>query len=185
MKIKKCLKRSGAWSRRSRKLTGVFILTTALLCAGCRSTSLTVDRETAESRRQTDSVSIVTERTTKTVPVPASRSTLTLAVDSLQLLPVGAGYSEKIGRAAVAVVKAEDGTITVSATCDSLTVLVEELRTEVFHLNAEKWALKEDLKEEKTVEVNRLTSWQSFQIWTGRIGLLLLGFIGIKKFKLF
>lgn len=63
--------------------------------------------------------------------------------------------------------------------------MVEELRTEVYHLNKEKTAFKEQLSEEKIIEVNRPTSWQAFQIWTGRICLVLLACLaGYKIIKI-
>jgi hypothetical protein len=89
-------------------------------------------------------------------------------------LPVDAGYIDRQGRATVTVLRTEGG-IKASADCDSLTVLVDELRTEIFHLNAEKTDFKTELVETKTVEVNRLTGWQWFQIWTGRIAMMLAG----------
>jgi hypothetical protein len=94
-------------------------------------------------------------------------------------LPVGAGYTEKQGQATVAVQMSEGGYIEASANCDSLTILVDELRTEVYHLNNEKTELKSVLSEQKIIEVNRLTGWQWFQVWTGRICLALIAGTGI------
>ncbi|MDR2764744.1 MAG: hypothetical protein LBB90_06895 [Tannerella sp.] len=140
----------------------------------------------AEEREQIDSVSVRVERLTKELTLPSSKATLTLSFDSLRALLVGAGWMEKNGQATVAVTRTEGG-VTASANCDSLTLLVDELKTEIFHLNAERTAFKSERNEEKMREVNRLTSWQSFQIWTGRICLALLvvglGIKGIKHFK--
>jgi hypothetical protein len=109
---------------------------------------------------------------------------LILSLDSLFLLPAGAGYIEKSGQATVAVTRTESGVVA-SANCDSLTLLVNEFRTEIFHLNNEKTAIKAELKEQKILEVNRLTGWQSFLIWTGGICLALPVIItGIKIFKI-
>jgi hypothetical protein len=129
-------------------------------------------------------VSLTVERLTKAIPIPASRATLTLKIDSVIALPVGAGWIEKSGRATVAVFRTDSGVVA-SADCDSLTLLVDELRTEIFHLNAEKTALKEEIKEQKIIEVNRLTGWQWFQVWAGRVclGLIVIIFI-INKLKI-
>ncbi|MDR1454108.1 MAG: hypothetical protein LBJ01_00495 [Tannerella sp.] len=132
---------------------------------------------------RTDSVSTVLERLTKAIPVPAARAELAVTLDGLLQLPVGAEFRERNGQAVVAVIRTEGG-LTASATCDSLTLLVDELRTEIFHLNAEKGSFKSEESEIKTVEVNRLTGWQWFQVWTGRICLgLLMVFAVVKGLK--
>jgi hypothetical protein len=100
-------------------------------------------------------------------------------------LPAGAGFIERSGQATVSIVKAESGEITASATCDSLTFLVDELRTEIFHLNAEKSMFKSELNETKTIEVNRLTPWQTFLIWTGLLCLALPVIITVIKLSKF
>jgi hypothetical protein len=129
-------------------------------------------------------MSLIVERLTKAIPVPASRAELALSIDSLRALPAGAAFRTTHGQATVTVLRSEGGVIA-SADCDSLTLLVDELRTEIFHLNEEKTAFKSELKEQKIIEINRLTLWQSFQIWTGRICLALLVIItGIKLFKI-
>jgi hypothetical protein len=132
-----------------------------------------------------DSVSLMVERITKPIPVPASKATLKLSIDSVIALPVGAGFTARQGQATVTVSKTEGGMIEASANCDSLTLLVDELRTEVYHLNKEKTDIKSELSEQKIIEVNRLTLWQSFQIWTGRICLAILVVLAIIKIKTF
>jgi len=88
-------------------------------------------------------------------------------------LPGGAEFRQTDGRATLMMTRTDDR-ITATAMCDSLTIVVEDLRTEIYHLNRETTELQEQLKEEKTVEVNRPNGWQWFQIWTGRVlaGLL-------------
>jgi hypothetical protein len=165
-----------------RLLAGIMMI--ALLCASCKSTKQITARAEISRDARTDSVSLTVERLTKVIPVPASRVELTLSIDSIIALPVGARYTEKSGQATVDVRMSESGNVIASATCDSLTLLVDELRTEIYHLNSEKTDFKSELSEQKIVEVNRLTSWQSFQIWTGRICLLLLIILVIKHFKI-
>ena len=185
MKIERCLRRSGDWNRLSRRQTDVLIMIPVLLLSGCGSIRQNMSREMSGSSRQTDSVSLIVERQTKAIPVAASETKLTLSIDSLVALPHGAGYTARQGQASLTVNRAEDGMIEASANCDSLTLLVDELKMEVFHLNSEKSMFNETLKEEKTMEVNRLTSWQAFQIWTGRICLAaLVLFTAFKLFKI-
>jgi hypothetical protein len=170
---------------RFQKCTLAALLAIVLSGASCSSKKQITSHRVGESSRQTDSVSLVMERITKPIPVPASTAKLMLSMDSIIALPVGAGFTARQGQATLTVHKAESGMIEASANCDSLTLLVDELRTEIYHLNSEKTDYTSELSEQKIIEVNRLTSWQSFQIWTGRICLLLLIILAIKHFKIF
>ena len=108
---------------------------------------------------------------------------MTVSLDSLIKLPVGASFTEKNDRATATVTRIDTG-YEITAECDSLTVLVTELKTEITRLNKEKTDFKSDLKEIKTVELNRLTGFQHFQIWTGRLlGVLLLFWAGRKLLR--
>jgi hypothetical protein len=177
--------RSGSWNVRFPALSLAVIMILVLSVASCKTSRQIQVHDVSESNQRTDSVSLVTERLMKAIPVPASRATLTLSFDSLLRLPVGAGYTEKQGQATVAVLMTEGGMIEASANCDSLTLLVEEMKTEIFHLNKEKTELKSELNEQKIIEVNRLTGWQWFQVWTGRICLILIaGILIIKLIKI-
>lgn len=93
--------------------------------------------------------------------------------DSLARLPVGAGYTAREGHAKASVTREYAGYKFV-ADCDSLTVIVEEMRRDVFRLSRENYELRDQKNEVETIEVNRLTSWQAFQIWAGRIVLVLV-----------
>jgi hypothetical protein len=107
-----------------------------------------------------------------------------LTPDDLAKLPAGAKYQAKDANATGSVEKKPDGTLEFTANCDSLTFLVTDLRTEIYHLNRQNDIFKQRLNTQKTIEVNRLNSWQSFQIWCGRIALGLLAlFITYKQIK--
>lgn len=84
---------------------------------------------------------------------------------------MGAGYTAHEGHAKASVTREEAGYRFI-ADCDSLTVIVEEMRRDVFRLSRENHELLEQKNEVETIEVNRLTSWQAFQIWAGRIALV-------------
>ena len=155
----------------------------ALWLPGCGSTKTAQSRQVESAQAHTDSVSVVLERLTRVIPVPASRATLALSFDNLLRLPAGAEFVQKSGQASVSVKRSEGG-VTASATCDSLTLLAEELRTEIFRLNVEKASFKSEESEVKIVEVNRLTLWQAIQIWAVRICLgLLVAFAIVKRLK--
>jgi hypothetical protein len=96
-------------------------------------------------------------------------------------LPVGGKYQAVDGNATGTIEKKADGSLEFTANCDSLTLVVETLSKEVFHLNKEKTELKERLKEQKTEETNRLTGFQWFQIYGFRIYVLLTIIIIIYK----
>lgn len=94
-------------------------------------------------------------------------------------------YTKTSGQASVSLIRTEGGTIKASAACDSLTLLVEDLKTEIYHLNNEKISLKSKLNKKTVLEVSRLTPWQAFQVWTGRIALVGLAlWLIIKRFKI-
>lgn len=169
-----CAKPYRGWSALYRGLSTAGIMAAVLFAASCSGARTALSYSVEDSRGRIDSVSLRVERLTKTAPVPASRAILTLTVDSIAALPAGAKFTASQGQATVAVQRTEGGMIEASANCDSLTLLVDELRTEIFHLNREKTEIKTELNEQKIVEVNRLTPWQAFQVWTGRICLALL-----------
>lgn len=168
---------------RSTKHIIAAMLLLVLSGTSCKTTRQIQSREVESNNLQTDSVSLRMERIVKPLVVPKVAVQLKLHPDSLLKLPVGASFSRSEGHATATVTKEESG-YSFTASCDSLTVVIEELKTEIYHLNKEKTAFKEQLNEQKIIEVNRLTSWQSFQVWMGRISLMLLVcFAGYKVIK--
>lgn len=151
-----------------------------LLCilnVSCQATrQVTQHSDTDRRVQRMDSVHVRVERLQVPVVVPLSVAQLRLHPDSLRLLPDGAGYSKVSGRASVSLVK-QDTMYIVTANCDSLTVLVDELTQEVYRLKASDSSAVKSTERVVTVEVNRLTGFQYFQLWSGRIalGVLALG----------
>ena len=158
---------------RSIKHITVSILLLVLCATSCKTTKLTQKHESEATTVRTDSVSLLIERIARPIVIPMQTVQLKLHPDSLLKLPIGAVFSKTEGHATATVMKEESG-YSFTANCDSLILIVEDLRTEIYHLNNENTVFREQLNSEKTIEVNRLTSWQSFQIWTGRICLALL-----------
>ncbi|MDL2254967.1 hypothetical protein LJC38_00095 [Parabacteroides sp. OttesenSCG-928-K15] len=144
-----------------------------LSASSCATRKTDVEKVVQENRQRTDSVSRLIEKKVTPILIPPSKAILPLNCDDIKRLPIGAFYEAKDGQATARVEKDEDG-IKFVASCDSLMLLVEELTTEVYHLQTENTALKEDLKEIKTIEVNKLSGLQWFQVWVGRIALLLI-----------
>lgn len=94
---------------------------------------------------------------------------MSLSIDSLLQLTTGALFRQNKDHVTAQIQSLGGGGFLFTASCDSLTFLVSDLKTEIFHLNADKTELKEHLNEQKIIEVNRPSGWQWFQIWLGRI----------------
>lgn len=118
----------------------VAIAITALCFSACatqrKMTTLAAREQAAESimtdvaRYELDSVSGVSVIKTEAVKVPTSKVMLTIPMDSLQRLPVGASYTDRSGQASVKVSRrpataAEPEYIYIDATCDSLLLQCE------------------------------------------------------------
>lgn len=138
--------------------------------------------ETKESTQQTDSVSRLEKRTSKAWVAPQSTAKINLDIKQLAELPKGAIYQNKQGNATATAKVAEDGTIEITANCDSLILLVESLEVEVYRLTESNKALKTTINKKETIE---LSGWQNFQIWCGRIlfGLIIVYIIYRKIVK--
>jgi hypothetical protein len=136
----------------------------AMSCKTLKTTQLT-ELTTKETVRK-DSVNITTKLQTKVFQIPTSTAELTLTYKDIKALPKGAKFEAKQDRATVAVYKSEGG-ITASADCDSLSFLVDELTTEIYRLNAEQTVFNEQKNEVQIIEVNRLTWWQRFLVYSG------------------
>jgi hypothetical protein len=151
--------------------------------------SCVVRREATQSRQSqetavADSVSVLRREKVQPLVVPSASASLSLPAQRLDSLPEGASYVQREGRAQAAVMRVDEHFL-FTASCDSLTLLVTELETEIYRLNRQTSAFNQDLNETKITEVRRLTLWDQLQIWVGRILLLLLsGYILLRYFKL-
>jgi hypothetical protein len=157
----------------------------AILATSCRSTKTAIEKETVQTRQELDSVSEKVTFETRLLTTPRATAKLNLSLEQLQDLPVGGKYQAKDGNATGTIEKKPDGSLEFTANCDSLTLLVESLTKEVYRYKNENAELKTNTKEEKVVEVNRLSGWQWFQIYGFRIyfslTLLLVGYRLIKN----
>jgi hypothetical protein len=133
MKQERILTRPSArWHGSGKLLTMLIAAVTAItvLClSGCASSRKSVSRQTAvsheESLHAVDSTVIASEIWRTPVKVPMSSVSLTLPVDSLRLLPPGAGYTTRKGQASVkvkrkAATEKEPEQLVIEAGCDSL-----------------------------------------------------------------
>ncbi len=112
-------------ARLSRLLPVVVILTIALCFSSCATTkkTQTQQEQTFSTSEKSDTTAAVT-RLIATQPVPESRVSLAVSVDSLLKLPEGAAYRESNDRAHVEATH-QGGVIYITGTCDSLQRQVE------------------------------------------------------------
>ena len=100
-------------------------------------------------------------RTVKPIITPQATAKLSIKPEDLAKLPPGAKFENKQGNATATAKVTPDGTIEITANCDSLVLLVENLETEVYRLQKENKALVTNINKKETVE---LSGWQHFQI---------------------
>lgn len=140
-------------------LTAVVIATTALCFAACASSRKSVKSEKAAShevnRLDVDSTASVVETWQTPVKVPMSAVSLTLSMDSLRLLPSGAGYTARKGQANVKVMRIpptanEPEQLVIEAGCDSLELVcasysktISTLKRQLKEVNKSNSELKE------------------------------------------
>lgn len=140
-------------------LTAVVIATTALCFAACASSRKSVKSEKSTShevnRLDVDSTASVVETWQTPVKVPMSAVSLTLSMDSLRLLPSGAGYTARKGQANVKVTRRaptekEPEQLVIEASCDSLELVcagysktISTLKRQLKEVNKSNSELKE------------------------------------------
>lgn len=129
---KTSMRPSARWhasARPSTMLTVAVTVITVLCLSGCASSRKSVSRQTETSHEESlhavDSMVSVVETWRTPVKVPMSSVILTLPVDSLRLLPPGAGYIARKGQASVKVkrktaTEKEPEQLVIEADCDSL-----------------------------------------------------------------
>lgn len=125
----------------SRLFRFVLIVLIALSAVSCHSTKkLTQESRSEQSTELTDSELVdISETRVQPVKVPMSSVSLTLNLDSLRLLPLGAGYTARQGQANLKVRRkapstaksgqsaTEPGQIVIEASCDSLELVCSSL----------------------------------------------------------
>lgn len=190
--------RSARWlvsGKLSTMLTVAVIALTALFFSGCVSSRKSVSRETATShaanRLDMDSTVSVVETWRTPVKVPKSAVMLTLSIDSLRLLPSGAGYTARKGQANVKVTRRaptekEPEQLVIEAGCDSLELVcagysktISTLKRQLKEARKSNSELREETKESSNTFLIRLKYFCA-GLLSGIIGIVLI-FIKLKK----
>lgn len=130
MTLQEYTKKWGLSAGRWRNVTVAVIFLLALSmwsCAGRKAISREIQRH------ETDSVRERITLTTELVKVPQSLVSLPLAPTDVMGLKTGQMYREQSGQASVTV-EYRDSLIYITATCDSLQLVVESQNRELYHL---------------------------------------------------
>lgn len=190
--------RNARWlvsGRLSTMLTVAVIAMIVLCFTACASSRKSVSRETATShaasRLDMDSTVSVEETWRTPVKVPMSAVMLTLSMDSLRLLPSGAGYTARQGQANVKVTRRaptakEPERLVIEAGCDSLELLcatysksIITLKRQLKEVNNSNKELREEVKESSNTFLIRLKYFCA-GLLSGIMGIVLI-FIKLKK----
>ncbi len=152
-----------------------FIIVLILYLTSCKTKQHTIEHTTAVNTEKIDSTSRIERTNVQLLKIPLTTAALNLNLKNLNDLPVGAKYAEKQGQATVTVEKTGENDYKITATCDSLTRLIVERETEIFHLQSRVKELEENTSEVKETIVNETTGVRWFFIYSG---YLLWGLFG-------
>nr|DAU82137.1 MAG TPA: WzzE-like protein [Caudoviricetes sp.] len=157
----------------------------ALSAVSCRSVkTATRESSTAEShaRRETTRQTVSVARWQQRVTVPESRVTLSVAEDSLALLPAGAGYTARRGQAHVKVSrrpttdKGSPARIIIEAGCDSLEVQCARYEQRIEEIQAQLSAAEQVMTTQKEV-IKTQQPWSLKRLFTAFIVGLAAGIV--------
>lgn len=96
----------------------------------------------------------------------------------LETIPVGTGFSRRSGQATVNVNRISADSLEVTATCDSLARQVVLLTEELTRIRSQ---TSEEVELQPPEVLHEPTGFQWFQIWAGRIALLIIVLTLLKR----
>lgn len=144
----------------------LLIITTIVLFASCR----TVKEKEVVHTIYNDSISYVEKVKIDTIKIKGDTVSVFIDCNS-EPKP----QTRRSGRSSV-LVEPSGGGYVIVAVCDSLQRLAISYQKEIFKL-------KKVIQKEKQLKRIELTSWQSAQIWVGRLLLLfLIGYFTLKRY---
>lgn len=158
---------SGYW----KAVTAAAIFLFALLTVSCGGQK----QMHKETRSETDSILIRERLEITPIVIPRTQADLRLKVKDVENLSPGAVFTDKNGQASVRV-EYRDSLIYITATCDSLQLLVESQYREIYHL-------RERLSEMEATREKPPGFWEqaktaAFYI---AVGMVLMFIINLKK----
>lgn len=165
------------------KCISVALLMLALFGSSCKSQKQVIEKETQIDHRLTEQEIQRIEKEVKMVTTPQTIAKVTLSEKELIDLPLGASYQAK-DRNATGTIRKTDKGIEFTANCDSLNLLVEQLTKEVYRYRSDSTALVTKQNQQQTIEVNKLTRSQLFQIWGFRLLIAIAIIVIFKKFNI-
>lgn len=128
--------------------------------------------------RNADSLASVKKFALLQQPVPPSVAKTVFPTEMLNSIPIGTGFSKRSGQATVDVRRISEDSIAVTATCDSLARQVMVLTEELTRIRND---TSVEVKESPPEIVKEPTGWQWFQIWIGRIAVVVLILTVVKR----
>lgn len=157
------------------------LVTILFLLNGCRSSKpqASSTQETTLKQVLNDSVNRIEKTNARLLTIPTSKVNLNLNISNLSQLPIGAKFQNKQDQATVTVEKVGNDEYKITATCDSLSTIITEKETEIFHLRTQVEELRGEKSEVTIVKVNELTKYQTICVWIVSIILGLVGVAGV------
>lgn len=171
MKYQNYTNSKGTCSGFSAAVTIAVILLFALLTANCGGQK----QMHKETSHVTDSL-LIRERSEITpITIPRTQADLRLKIKDVENLTPGAVFTDKNGQASVRVER-RDSLIYITATCDSLQVLVESQSREIYHL-------REQLSQQENVREKTPGFWEQAKtaVFYIAAGMALMFIIQLKK----
>lgn len=161
------------WGTYYGLLTNAMFVVTLLLALSTQSCGRLKEVRRIESHAA-DSITDRMIVTVRALNVPLTQAALRLNLSDLQTLTTGAVFTEKNGQASVRAER-KDSIIIITATCDSLQLLVESQTREIYHLRTQ--------LEKKHTEIEKHPGWwetfknNAFYIAVGMFLMLVINLI--------
>lgn len=106
--------------------------------------------------------------------LPEEKAQIAIPISSLRDLPLAAGYEKRIGRASVNMIRAGPDTLSITAHCDSLELIIDELMIEQKRLEGLNAQLSSRLDTEVSKTSEPIKSSSFGPLWTLVFVLLIL-----------
>jgi len=157
-------------------LKAFMILFAVFMFLGCGNSKpqLKTEYTAIQHTHTADSTARIEKNTIRLITIPASSAKLNLNLENLAALPIGAKYQEKQGQATLTVEKTGDNDYNISADCDSLSMIVAEKETEIYHLQNKVKELAEKEAATKEIPIYKQTTWQIVCGWFGKVFMFIL-----------
>lgn len=157
-------------------IIGFLISLFMFLSYGCKTKPpLKTEYSIKENKYDADSISRIEKLTMRLLTIPASSVALNVNMLDLSSLPIGAKYEQKQGQATVTVEKTDENNYKITANCDSLSMVITERETQIYHLQAKIRELEESQAQTIEIPIYKQTDLQIVFGWFGKVFMGLIG----------